>query len=394
MGVSTIGTVGVGLQPPQPLYPTISGIAGAAVATNRVALPPGGDFLIPPGTWGISPGLYSTFQLLDPVTQTWMPYPTLETNAPFLSINADGQNFRMINPLGFPAGAIITNAGTGFTSAPTVTASVGGSTWLALVGGGIGTLNINTASSGTGYAVPPLVSIAAPPAPGVQATAVCAISGGIITSFNITNPGAGYTSAPAVIIFPQQSDLNYFPQAGVTPPATKNATAFALTSFVGQVTAVLSTDEGSNPLSAAPALTFSGGGGSGAAATVVMPTTIVGINISAGSSGFGATGTAVPIISAGGNVSALTSGLGVAANSPIVSTQLIVTRQAQIVATSSGGVLSALTGQAQTAVSGILDGGVFTSIPVLYAIGNQGSAQPTIAVTMGSVNDVVYVTPV
>ena len=55
----------------------------------------------------------------------------------------------------------LTNAGTGYTSAPTV----------ALTGGG-----------GTG------------------ATATATISGGAVTGFTITNPGTGYTSAPAVAL--------------------------------------------------------------------------------------------------------------------------------------------------------------------------------------------------
>ena len=42
------------------------------------------------------------------------------------------------------------------------------------------------------------VTIAAPPVGGDQATGTVTIVGGVLTSVVITNPGAGYTSAPAV----------------------------------------------------------------------------------------------------------------------------------------------------------------------------------------------------
>ena len=41
-------------------------------------------------------------------------------------------------------------------------------------------------------------TVAAPPGGGVQATATVTITAGIITGVTITNPGAGYTTAPAV----------------------------------------------------------------------------------------------------------------------------------------------------------------------------------------------------
>ena len=44
------------------------------------------------------------------------------------------------------------------------------------------------------------VSIAAAPAGGVDATATVTVAGGNITGFTITNPGFGYTSAPAITI--------------------------------------------------------------------------------------------------------------------------------------------------------------------------------------------------
>jgi hypothetical protein len=140
--------------------------------------------------------------VLDPVTATWGSINTSPGLAEF-TVNSDGVNYRILNPLGFPVGAIVTNGGTGFTSAPTVTATPGGSTWQAVVGGQISAIIAATAGSGAGYAVPPVISIAAPPSPGVQATAIAAISGGAISAITMVNQGAGYTSAPAVVAIPQ-----------------------------------------------------------------------------------------------------------------------------------------------------------------------------------------------
>lgn len=394
MGVSSIGATGVALPPPQALFPTtIGGMPGGPIGTNRLTLPAGGDFIIPAGTWLISPGLYTQIQVLDPVSNTWAPYQTSTVNEA-ISLNSDGTNYRLINPTGFPIGAIVTNGGTGYTSAPTIAAATGGSTWLAIVGGGIGSINVATASSGAGYAVPPLVNIAAPATPGVPATAVCAISGGTISGFTITNPGAGYAPGTvAVTIVPQASDQNFFPAVGVTPPTTKNAVASALTSNVGVVTAVLMVNEGSNPASVAPTMTNTGGAGSGLQITPVMALTVVGVSISSAGSALPTTSGPV-YISALGALQTQTSGLTAAAASVVLGTNLIVPRLAQIIGVSSGSTASILTGSALSTVSGIVDGGLYNTVPTGVVLFPQGGGTPpSVAVVMGGTNDTVFVTP-
>lgn len=46
------------------------------------------------------------------------------------------------------------------------------------------------------------MTLSAPPGGGVQATATAKVVGGVITEVNISNPGAGYTSAPTVTVAP------------------------------------------------------------------------------------------------------------------------------------------------------------------------------------------------
>ena len=62
-------------------------------------------------------------------------------------VDSDGQNYRLANLTGCPVGALMTNVGSGYTSAPTVAASAGSSAWTAVVGGAIN----STVTVTTGY---------------------------------------------------------------------------------------------------------------------------------------------------------------------------------------------------------------------------------------------------
>lgn len=60
---------------------------------------------------------------------------------------------------------------------------------------------INVTNPGTGYTTQPTVIIGAPPAGGIQASAIAYVSGGQITNVIVTNPGSGYTAAPAISFY-------------------------------------------------------------------------------------------------------------------------------------------------------------------------------------------------
>jgi hypothetical protein len=65
--------------------------------------------------------------------------------------------------------------------------------------GGLSSITVN--AGGSGYSTGSTVTISAPPAGGITATAkVFAVSSGAITSFTITNPGSGYITPPTVTI--------------------------------------------------------------------------------------------------------------------------------------------------------------------------------------------------
>ena len=59
-------------------------------------------------------------------------------------------------------------------------------------------VNIKVTNPGTGYTTAPTVSFTG--GGGTGATATATVAGGKVTGFTITNPGSGYTSAPTVVL--------------------------------------------------------------------------------------------------------------------------------------------------------------------------------------------------
>jgi hypothetical protein len=392
-GLTSSGTPQITLPPPQALYPNVVLGNPQVVATNRVSLPPGGDILIPSGRFFVSPGQYSQIQAYDPVSGTWVPYTTATLNEP-MYVESDGSNFRIINPTGFPVGAQMNANGSGYTSAPAVAANgINGSTWKAIVGGAISNINITTVSSsggftnvtggsGAGYATSPIVNIAAPPYPGVQATAVASLnySSGGVSAWTIINPGAGYLVPPACVLVTQPDDINLLGGTTTIQPAA----ATTQLSYSGQITAVLLTNEGNQPVGAPPVLSFTGGGGTGATATAVMAFTITGYTVSAAGSGYG-TASNFYMTGIGGTVTSAAATV----NNPIINTSLLIPRLANISVTAGSS-----TGLQPLA---IIDGGLYPSIPTIVAtpgpvgVGGVGSVYTA---TVGGVNDTVLVQPI
>jgi hypothetical protein len=155
----------------------------------------------------------------------------------------------------------ITAAGSGYTSAPTVTfdAPTGASTATATATIGSGFLSgsilkISITAGGAGYPDSPAVTIGGD---GSGATATAEISGGIVKSITITPDaeGSGYTTAPITLAAPTQT----------------TATGTAYLNSSGGVAYVVVTNRGSG-YTAVPGVTLSGGGGSGATATCTLAT--------------------------------------------------------------------------------------------------------------------------
>jgi hypothetical protein len=167
----------------------------------------------------------------------------------------------------------ITNNGSGYTSAPTVTAFGGsgsGATFEAIVQTGQVTA-IYVTDPGTGYQVGDMVQLAisggGSTGSSAELTAVLTPNG--LGQILITNGGSGYTSGPTVTI---------------TGGGGSGATAGVVLTN-GVITQVTVVNSGTGYTSA-PTIGFSGGGGSGATAIGVVSSTVYQINVVSGGSGF------------------------------------------------------------------------------------------------------------
>ena len=359
------GGTGLGLPSPQYLYPTELNGAAYDVSNAYQSLAPGNSIVIPAGQYAVAPGPYSFFQYKDPINQAWRGFNTARTQGG--SIWADGQNYRVANLTGCPVAAVVTVGGSGYVqSSTTCTANTGGSTWVPIVGGMVSLSTISVA--GSGYGVAPLLFIAEPPAPGVQATGYCTLTGGSVTGITLTNVGAGYPSAPAAVIVPSPFDPN-LPTLPVQAVA-----AFTLVG-AGSVTAVICTNNGSP---ASPTLTIAGAG-TLAAATAVVCNTITSGSVAAGGAGF----TGGSLSTVGGVTAAVPQW-----TNPAIQLTAAIPRPAQAGFFATGGSL--------ISISTIYDGGLFFGTPTVVAGASAGNLQTTTAsvtVVLGSTTDTVRIQP-
>lgn len=357
------------------LTPSLKGLA-----SNVIQLNSGQCWTLSPAGWyAIKPGKYTSFQQFDPILGIWQNIGAGTTDAIVEYCYSDGVNYRLANQTGCAIGALITNAGTGYTSVPVVTASAGGSIWRAIVGGALST-TVTVSNGGTGFTYPPTVLFAAPPAGGIQATGYCTLSGGAVSTITVTDQGAGYASPPQVVFVNDPREGQNGVSLGI------NAAAVATLTGAGTITGLLCIDHGTGGLTAVPTLAFAGGGGASAAATAIMCWSITAYNVSATTAG---SGYFSPVI-----VTAYGGFPGTAPAYTNVSTQsqLLKTRAAQIVGAVSAGALTT-TGQV------VNDGGIYPGAPTAYvasaSVAGSASTQAILlAPTMGGQTDLSRVTPV
>jgi hypothetical protein len=297
------------------ILPAGQGIIGAfgSVTTPQIA---SGNPLS--GQYIIGMGQYTTLQAYDQGLYTWR---NMQVNPQSLAtVSSDGQNYRLANNTGCVIGALITNAGSGYTNGfygynqqgaaitiqngavtpgnttLTVTPSAGGSLWNAIVGGAVnttigitGTLYENqpfggtgtsvTGSGGSAYTRAPLLVFSPPPNQGAQPyilpTAVCTISAGAINSVTVINQGAGLQGLPNITVVPQLGDTT---GAGAVLGWTSGNSAMVGT---GTILALYPAAHGTAAVTAVPTLTFSPA--STTAATAIMNFTIT--SFTAGTAG-------------------------------------------------------------------------------------------------------------
>lgn len=347
----------------QGVQPTLRG-----QPTNAISLQAGNGRIIPAGTWQITAGLYTVVQELDGITGIWRAIGSGADGGSTNYVNSDGNNFRIMNQSGCVVGGTVTTAGAGYVTAPTVTASAGGSVSKAILGGAVST-SVTVTNGGTGYIYPPIVYFDANQnAFSVQATGHCTISAGVVTSVTVDDQGAGYTGVPAVYF---QND----PRDAVGTGAAATATLTG----AGTVTAILTSDSG-NALTSLPTFAFSGTSTSGAAATPIMNWSVTGYTVTS----VGGAYTAPILVTSIDNGFTLTAG---STTNPTITTNLVRTRPARIQGVVASSAISA-TGQI------VYDGGVFTGVPTLVALGFASGTAAKLVATMGGNQDVTLILPV
>ena len=242
------------------------------LGTNSFELQAGEVMYLPPGMLNLRHGANSTLQVLDPVMTVWRPCGA--DGGTFEQVESDGNNYRVANQTGCAVAALLTQAGTGYTSAPTVTPSAGSSTWQAIMGQVVNSITVN--NGGSNYTYPPLVMIQAPGAPGICATAYSTISAGAVTTVTMTDVGAGYTTVPFITFYNDPRDTT-----------GQGAIGTAVLAGNGTVTGLICTNHGLPITSGTvPTLTFSGGGGASAAATAIVDWTVTSYAVTAGGAGY------------------------------------------------------------------------------------------------------------
>lgn len=372
---------GVGLPPPSALYPANLNNTPYDAPNNYMGLPGGGVVTIPntgANGWIVDTGGVSILEWLDPVTGVWRL--DQRPGGGMTVVSSDGFTRRIANMTGCPVSAIVAGGGTGFaTATATVSSNIGGSTWLPIVGGALSVSAITAA--GSGYSLPPILHIPIPPAPGVQASGHCVLTGTSVTGVTLDNVGAGYMSATVgCLILPNPID----PNAGMVSAAA--CTLILNAGLATAITAVLCTYNGA-PLAAASiaalTLTAAGGAGTGATITPLVMQAIQSAVATAGGGGFGTATSPPAVITSGGGGNVSVSAIG----NPAIEMTNFRPRQGVVGVTSSG------TGGLSAPV--VVDPGLFLSAPTAAIV--PGGTLPTtlasITLTLGSVNDVVLLQP-
>ena len=355
------------------LWPVLG--SAVPVGANRITLPSGATYLLgpSPGVYSVAYGNYISVQQRDPITGIWSRIGGGQGHQAGVDlIYSDGVNYRLANQTGCAVGALLTTAGSGYTSAPTVTASAGASIWKAIVGGAVST-SVTVTNAGLNYTYPPTVIFDSPGPGGVQATGFCTLSSNTVSSVTVTDQGAGYAQPPQITFVNDPREL-------ATPTLSDGYGAAAVCSLTGSqtVTAVLCLDHGTGGLTALPTFTFTGGGGSSAAATVIMCWTITAYAVTSGGTGW----TTAPFITA---TDAFPTTSAAYAN-PQIHKNLVATSRAEIIGAVSAGAITA-TGQI------VNDGGIYTSVPQII-VDNSGiliTATAALTATMGGATATAYV---
>lgn len=280
----------------------------------------------------------------------------------------------------------ISSGGSGYTSAPAVTAFGGsgsGATFVATVVNG-SVVAVVPNATGSGYGPADVVQLAFSGG-GTDNGAIleAVLTGGTVANLILTSGGTGYTSTPAVTL---------------TGGGGTGATAQATLTPGGL--GAIAVGAGGTGYTSAPVVVITGGGGSGAAATAVVAGGVVtAINLTNTGTGY----TVVPTIALSGG-----GGTGATATATLLGSVVALVAVTNpgtgytgspAVAFSGGGgtgaaAVSVLSAGSLASVTVVNGGTNFTGTPVLNFVGGGGlDAAATAIVTAGVITSVTVTIP-
>jgi hypothetical protein len=120
---------------------------------------------------------------------------------------------------------VLTNAGSGYATAPAITISSGSASASATIQTSL-VSKFNITNAGSGYTTDPLVTITGGGGTGATATAVADPNTGLVTSVNIITEGTGYTSTPDVTITASTGVFVEFVSTGSLPAPLESSVAY------------------------------------------------------------------------------------------------------------------------------------------------------------------------
>lgn len=361
--------------------------------------------MVPPGSYLLTLGIQTVLQWFDPLEFRWRVFAS---GGELKFIASDGGNFRLVNFSGIVQASFITNAGSGGTNGigPTQTGStvsfaapVAGitATGYAIVGGSVAAPTITAA--GSGFLVPPLILIDAPPAGGIQAKAVATIVAGAITAITMTDVGAGYLVTPNFYILPQPQYYQGAPLAGgalaagaYPPPGLVSASNPMLPNQSQQPYVVASGGALLTPVALTGSGTLTGiimtSYGTGYDGTHIPAITLAGTSLGA------AAATAVMAMCVTSVPTTGTAGVAYTVGSPwITALGLIVTQGSPLLPRRASGKINATTGFTGTAATIEDPGFALQSVPNAQIVGGLPTTASTTTLVCGGVSDNSFLQP-
>jgi hypothetical protein len=130
---------------------------------------------------------------------------------------------------------VLTNTGSGYSSAPTISFSSGNASATASIQTSLVSKFIIT-NGGSGYTDTPIVKITGGGGSGATATAVVDPQSNTITGINIITEGTGYTTTPNVTITPSTGVFVEFVSTGTLPAPLESGVAYSAQTPLNSVT--------------------------------------------------------------------------------------------------------------------------------------------------------------